>query len=452
MKITTLNIATIFFLLFPICLNANDIEIADKLLNYYIDLGINRERLEMVLEFDPDNSLALIEEAKLLGYESDVFSLKSLLEKSYLITEESKILYIEILYRLKLYNELLAFYKNNLFPALLSSEIYFFIIDSYIRVDLIDQAKILYDRLNVFYNDDHNFTELNYLLYKDDKTLERLYYDFNDYNAIIRLFTRVEHDELTELYLYKLLPQYLNEDLTGNYKLNTLITAQYNTHLHGTYELDNNADRVIDTQLTFNNHILVSKKVDNDQDGIYELQIHFIDGLPSKILINKSIIIYDHYPFVSHVYKYDEKKTYNVKGKTFPYILDDPILNDNSMLFNEIDIKKHQLKSIDSFFNNQLATKLYYLNNNDYLIYGDYINGNYHSVSHYLDGELFRVLIDLDYNEIFDYYEIYRDREMILSAYSPQGDRENIEVLKGISHDYSAFIEEISFNWHIEIE
>lgn len=429
-----------------------DREIAEQLLQYYMSEDLDLEDLDKVMEFDNENSIALIERVKLTRNEISLYTIKELLEKSNLITEYSKIMYMDTLYQLKDYAGVILFYTENDFSTDLPVSFYYRIINSYIYLDDFDRAIELFSLYKSYFNKTVEFLELEYLLFRSRVVLDQLMSQ-EEYSVLIKLYNRDQiNDELLELYLYRIIHD-LNENIIGNYKFLSFITSNYSLDYNGIMYLDNNSDSIIDTELVFNNNIVLSKKIDMDQDNIEDYTLQLESGLPQSIRFSNKEVFFKTYPYLDTVYICDvTDKKYKLSDKKYRYHINNPITNNPSLEIFDTDVNKLTVDWIEEYSNNILTRRYFYLNKSDYLIFEDYRDGIYYMISHYIDGVLYRSLMDLDYDTIFDLYEQYDSDSKVLSAYSKNGDPLNIDKLEIHIERDSDFLKEISFNWNSYIE
>lgn len=426
---------------------ANDIDIAEKLLRYYMSVDLQLDDLEKVMEFDNENSIALIEKAKLLGNNISLYDVKSLLERSKFVTELSKVMYIETLYQLKDYNGLVQFYNVNIFSTDLPAAFYYRVINSFIYLEEYENAKELYSQYQSSFKNTIEFLELGFLLFRDKAILDELLYK-QQYTVIIRLYNRVEMDDLLELYIYSFVDD-LDNLVIGNYKLLNLLTSRFSMQYNDFMLLDNNSDSIVETEMNFKNNVLLSKQIDFDQDNIQDYTLLLDDGIPVSIMLNNKKILFKTYPYVDTVIiNESDVVKYKIPHKLYRYELINPLLFNPDLHVFDIDIKNISLDWIKEYDNETLKKKIYYITDKDYLIYEDYRGNHYYKISHFVNGVLYRSLMDLDYDNIFDFYELYNSDRKVLSAYSKNGDPQNIDNIEMNLESDSKYVKEISFNWN----
>lgn len=426
---------------------ANDIDIAEKLLRYYMSVDLQSDDLEKVMEFDNENSIALIEKAKLLGNNISLYDVKSLLERSKFVTELSKVMYIETLYQLKDYNGLVQFYNVNIFSTDLPAAFYYRVINSFIYLEEYENAKELYSQYQSSFKNTIEFLELGFLLFRDKAILDELLYK-QQYTVIIRLYNRVEMDDLLELYIYSFVDD-LDNLVIGNYKLLNLLTSRFSMQYNDFMLLDNNSDSIVETEMNFKNNVLLSKQIDFDQDNIQDYTLLLDDGIPVSIMLNNKKILFKTYPYVDTVIiNESDVVKYKIPHKLYRYELINPLLFNPDLHVFDMDIKNISLDWIKEYDNETLKKKIYYITDKDYLIYEDYRGNHYYKISHFVNGVLYRSLMDLDYDNIFDFYELYNSDRKVLSAYSKNGDPQNIDNIEMNLESDSKYVKEISFNWN----
>lgn len=430
---------------------SDDISIADNLLNYYLDRDLELEDLNKVMEFNSENSIALIEKAKLIKGKISLYRVKSLLERSTFVTENSKVMYVNTLYQLKDYTTLIEFYNSNDFSTDLPVIFYYQLINSLIFLNKYEDAKELYSKYHSYFKKTTEFLELGYLLIHDRGTLDELL-KREAYSAIIRLYNRVNHDDLLELYIYRFIDK-LDSKVVANYKLLNLLLSIYSMRFDGNMTLDTDSDGIIDTEMIFDNNILVSKEIDLDQDDVYDYSLVLKNGIPLSMEFQGKRVLFINYPYIDSVIT-NEGYTihYKLSETQYKYIIKNPIIQIPDLKVFDIDMKDINVDWIKEFDEKNLTKMTYVLNKSDYLVYEDYRDSRYYKISHYVNGVLYRSLMDLDYDTIFDYFELYNSDSLLLSAYSKNGDMKNIDKLEMSSESDEKNIEEISFNWNSYIE
>lgn len=427
---------------------AKDYEIAENLLMHYMEGEISLDELAMVMEYDEDNPIALIEKVKLTISNKSLHNIRDLLERSQWVTEESKVLYLEIIYQLRDYSSVIDFFSKNKFPINLDASFYFKIIDSYLRLEQTDYALELFNLYKVEFGNSIEFKELEYLLFKDTKVLDRIYYDFEGYNSVIRLYNRLNDDNLFELFIYRLIDKVDNKMIL-NYKLLRFITTHFSIEFDGEVLLDNNSDGLTDAILTFNKNLLISKHVDLDQDNVMDFSLKLNSGVPQSIKLNNIEIVYNTYPYIYSLHITEEKSLiYTFPEYRYQYKFNNPLFNKPNIQVFETKLSNLSIETIQEYLDDKLIRSMKYINRRDYLVYDDYRNNNYSSITHYIDGEIYRRLWDLNYDGIFDYFEMYDNQKLVLTAYSQSGNVERIDKLEIYTDTNSQYLKEISFNWN----
>lgn len=430
---------------------ADDVEIAENLLNFYMSDNLQLDDIEKVMEFDSDNSIALIEKVKLIRNKTSLYTIRDLLEKSNLITEYSKVMYIDTLYKLKDYGGIKQYYNDNIFSTDLPVSFYYKVINSLIFLEEYDRAVDLFTLYHNYFRKTTEFLELEFLLFQNRNVLDELY-NQSEFTVLIRLYNRVEMDELFELYIYRFVNT-LHEKIVINYKILDLLISKFSYKYDGIILLDVNSDSIVDTELLFKNNVLFSKKIDLDQDYIDDYRLLLRDGFPLSVKYNNKEIIFSNYPYIDSVIVEENDITkYKLSENRYPYKLINPITHYPDLSIFSHNINKLSLDWIEEYNKGVLKKRYYYINDRDYLIFEDYRDNNYFKVSHYIDGMLYRSLTDLDYDMIFDFYELFNSDELILSAYSENGDPQRIDKLEIFSESNSKYIKEISFNWNTYTE
>ncbi len=423
---------TFFILLYGVLFS---IESADTLISRELFLTYGKDitikQLSEVLEYDNYNEEALIKKAILLDNDnSSLFIPKLILEQTSLTDLKSRYHYISILYRLSFYKEIIEHSLSINLNQIDNADTLYFIADSYIRDNNKEMSFEVTGISKHKFPNDERFIELSYLIDQKRTHLTKIKNLTNPLESYFRLFSRVS-DVLPRLTLEILieneLKDYKIEELTtlvGNYDVLPLLFNIFpKKEFNGVFSLDKNCDSFIETKLVVDNGNIIYKSIDIDFDNIVDFQCLLEDLRPVKLIFDKSILVYDNYPYIDYlkvdtgeIEIYDLYKNYTKYN--IPGLLKDIDLMPNFDIIDELKINS-KLTYIDGF----LYSKWLYNSEKSVTILTDSdFNGLFDGSLYVEEDIILYGLRDLDSDGSYDIYDIYENGEIIDSQFNNTGD------------------------------
>lgn len=439
--------------LFP--LNTADQKISENIFNVYGD-DITLEQIKKVLEFDEDNRAALVKKADYMdSYDISLYLIKEILESSDTLELESKIHYISILYRLKLYNELILFSENIDLNRIDGADTLYFVSDSYIRMNEFEKSGGIILLAKHQFPNDVRFLELEYLIDQDRSVLSKIEKLHNPLQSYIRLYNRIEAvlprltlEVLIENKLVNLDKKTLG-DYVGNYALfKPLLTILSTYNLTGYFSLDVDSDTFSDTYIKVKNGIIQYKGYDRNRDNIVDYEIFVEDGTPRSIVVDGNILTYGEYPFIDYISILGEDRiTYNLYKNFSKKELTTLISpNDLTLILKQIP----KLKTISKIYykNDKPYMKSIFKDENTMLIYSEVNEENQFDKCLYIKNDtILAGLRDLNSDGIFDLSEVYVNGIIVGSAYSFSGNKDEITFVDSLNLSKELIIKRSNFEW-----
>lgn len=407
------------------------IESADKLISreLYLTYGkdITIKQLKEVLEYDNYNEEALIKKAILLdNYTNSLFISKQILEKTLLIDIKSRYHYISILYRLNFYKEIITHSQSINVKEIDNADTLFNIADSYIRTNDIDMSfAILEISMHKFPND-KRFVELLYILTKQRSLLTHIKKLSNPLESYFRLYSRVYEvlPRLTlEILIKNELKNYMIEELNkfvGNYDVLPLIFDVFpKEDFNGEFSIDKNSDTFIETNFIVENGNIVYKSIDIDFDNIIDFQCLLEDSVPVKLIFDKSILVYNNYPYIDYLEVHSGKIEIYDLYKNYTKYKIPSLLKDIDLLPDFDVIDKLKINSKLTYIDGLLYSKwLYSTEKSITVLIDSNFDGSFDGSLYLEDNVILYGLRDLDSDGTYDIYDLYENGEIIDSQFN----------------------------------
>lgn len=398
-----------------------DKEIAKAILDS--NKEITFEVINEVLEFDPENQVALKEKILLLYHgNNSLYEIKELFSE---ITDDdltTNRIKLEVLYRLGQYEYIIN--NRKLFAENDSPKSVYYISDSYIRKG-IDSIALELIKEGLYENPYNTLlNELNYLLTLDSGSLRIIRQNGDGYNSLIRLHSRMDsqkkgHSLIEKILNIRITNTSINEFsyLNLSYPFLELISHRITEDVNGEFSFDKDSDGFIETVFNVNKGILLYKGVDLDGDKIFDNEIWLNKGIPEKIRHNEIVLNYGLYPYINSIVCNDDSIREIIRfTKNKVVYRPQKLTVDNIISLN--DYKDFGSIIEKEIFNSNLYEKWIYKDSNTILKYKDEEKlGFFSHITLEENGNVISGVRDLNFDGQYDIHENYIGGVLVGAAF-----------------------------------